>query len=440
MMLFQECNRSVFLFYSFCTFFIKYDKMNLKDGEIFMKILNFGSCNIDLVYSLNHIVACGETETADDMNVFPGGKGLNQSIALARAGAKVYHAGCIGEDGKFLSDIMKDNGVDTTYLKQVKGKNGHAVIQVGSEGDNSIFVYSGSNSMITEEFIDSVLDNFEAGDILLIQNEINGIPSIVEKAHERKLCIVFNPSPYNEEIKKINLSYVDYLILNEIEAEMFSGIHEPEQSLQYFAENYPDMKIVLTLGKNGSVYLDKDKKIYRSAFLAKTVDTTAAGDTFTGFFIAGISEGSDCAEVLRIASAASAIAVSRQGAAPSIPSAEEVREKINSMKEYKTGENIKKILDDYIEKNLKILSLKNLSEFLGYSVTHTQNIVKKLYGKSFSKLIQDLRCEEAAKLLKESDLSVSEIITAVGYENESFFRGIFKQKYNKNMSEFRRDK
>ena len=132
-----------------------------------MKILNFGSCNIDYVYSLDHIVEAGETETSYKRETFPGGKGLNQSIAVAKAGAKIYHAGCTGCDGDILSDILSENGVDISYLKKVSENNGHAVIQVSAKGENSIFIYPGSNEAVSKDYIDAVLENFGQGDIIL---------------------------------------------------------------------------------------------------------------------------------------------------------------------------------------------------------------------------------------------------------------------------------
>lgn len=289
-----------------------------------MKILNFGSCNIDYVYSLDHIVAPGETETTHKLQTFPGGKGLNQSVALAKAGAEVYHAGCIGNDGDMLLDVLRESGVDVSYIKTADVKNGHAIIQVSNEGANSIFLYPGSNEMISTEFIDEVLANFAEGDIILLQNEINSVDYIIEKAYQKGMCIVFNPSPYNEKISSIDLNMISYLILNEVEAKDISGCEEPKESLVYFKKNYPMLKVMLTLGENGCVYMDKDNEVYQSAFSVDVVDTTAAGDTFTGYFVSEISRGTDYKGVLEISSVASAIAVSRDGAAPSIPHREEV--------------------------------------------------------------------------------------------------------------------
>ena len=123
-----------------------------------MKILNFGSCNIDYVYSMDHIVRVGETQSTYQLEIFPGGKGLNQSIAIARAGASVYHAGCIGSDGEMLTELLTKSGVNVSYVRTVDAKNGHAIIQVSAKGENSIFLYGGSNEMISESFIDFVLE------------------------------------------------------------------------------------------------------------------------------------------------------------------------------------------------------------------------------------------------------------------------------------------
>lgn len=296
-----------------------------------MKILNFGSCNIDYVYSLDHIVEPGETESIYEMNIFPGGKGLNQSIATARAGATVYHAGCVGNDGRLLLDILQESGVNTQYTKTVDEKNGHAIIQVSSKGENSILLYSGSNGMVSKKQIDSVLKDFGIGDVLLLQNEINNINTIIEKAYKKGMCIIFNPSPFNDTLKEIDLNMISYLLLNEVEAKSFSGSEDLEANLSYFRTHYPNLKIVLTLGVRGCVYMDSDCEIHQQAFRVEAVDTTAAGDTFTGYFVAELAKGTDYEEILKLASAASALAVSKHGAAPSIPSKKEVLEVIETL-------------------------------------------------------------------------------------------------------------
>lgn len=284
-----------------------------------MKIINFGSCNIDYVYSLHHIVAPGETEATSGMAVFPGGKGLNQSIAAARAGAEVVHVGYIGEDGKLLLDTLRESNVQTSYIKTWSGKSGHAIIQLAANGENSIFLYPGANWQFTREYIDEVLDDFSDEDVVLLQNEINDIEYIVEKAYQRNMVVVLNPSPFNEIIERIDLHKIAYLVLNEVEAKGFTGCEDVEGSLEYFHTHYPSLKIMLTLGGKGCVYMDETQTHYQAGNKVEVVDTTAAGDTFTGYFVTGLSEGKEISEVLQLATNAAGISVSRKGAAPSIP-------------------------------------------------------------------------------------------------------------------------
>ena len=161
-----------------------------------MKIVNFGSCNIDYVYKLHHIVHVGETEHSEGRDVFPGGKGLNQSIAIAKAGATVYHAGLVGADGGLLLDTKQECGVDTSFVKKVDAPSGHAIIQVSSKGENSIFIHSGANGMITKEYVDEVLSHFEAGDLLVLQNEINELSYLIEQAHMRGMTVITTTRPF----------------------------------------------------------------------------------------------------------------------------------------------------------------------------------------------------------------------------------------------------
>lgn len=407
-----------------------------------MKILNFGSCNIDYVYSLDHIVRAGETETTSAMSVFPGGKGLNQSIALSRAGGEVFHAGCIGEGGEFLRDLLAGNGVDTSFLRTVDGKNGHAVIQVSREGENSIFLYPGSNECITREQIDETLSHFSEGDLLLLQNEVNELGYLVEAAHRRGLRIVLNPSPYNETIRNLNFGMLSCLILNEVEAGGITGCDSSEEALVYFRAHYPNLSVMLTLGKKGCVYQDAAQCISHGAFRVTAVDTTAAGDTFTGYFVAGISEGKPMDEILRLASCASAISVSRMGAAPSIPKKEEVLALLPSMKTVPRDAKRRAVLqkiEQYLTENLSRANLSELSAILGYSEAYTAQLVKELTGRGFREQVQEKRLRRAATLLLSAELSVGEIIRAVGYENESFFRAAFRKRYGMNPLEYRKN-
>lgn len=289
-----------------------------------MKILNFGSLNIDYIYRVGHIGAPGETLAAASREVFCGGKGLNQSIALARAGAEVYHAGCIGEEGAMLRQAMEDAGVDCTHVKTLCCASGHAVIQVEDSGQNAILLFGGANQMMTEDFVDEVLADFGSGDVLLLQNEINLLGEIVEKAYERGMKIALNPSPYNQNLTDVDMNKISILLLNEVEGEQMTGEHKPEKILQKLQQSYPDVEVVLTLGKAGAVYGCGQRVYAQEAFSVKAVDTTGAGDTFTGYFLAALMEGLAISECLELAAKASAIAVTRPGAAPAIPARHEV--------------------------------------------------------------------------------------------------------------------
>lgn len=295
-----------------------------------MKVLCFGSLNIDYTYKVDHFVKKGETISSEALKVFSGGKGLNQSIALARAGVETWHAGSIGEDGRFLLEQMEEAGVNTecvTILKEVP--TGNAIIQNDREGDNCILLYGGANQAITREQVDGVLDRFEKGDFLVLQNEINEMGYLMEQAHKRGLKLVLNPSPMNEKIRKLPLEHVDYFLLNEIEAGQILGQDvregfEKEQLAGALRKCFPEAVIVLTLGEEGAVYLDKRESFSQPACKVKAVDTTAAGDTFTGYFIGGLLRGQTVREAMAMAAKASAIAVTRLGASPSIPALAEV--------------------------------------------------------------------------------------------------------------------
>ena len=289
-----------------------------------MKVLNIGSMNLDLVYSVDHIVQPGETEASVSMNTFLGGKGMNQSVALAKAGVEVYQGGMIGEDGQPFLDACAEYGVRADFIRKVEGKSGHAVIQIDSSAQNCILLYGGANQMLTERYVDEVLEHFGAGDILLLQNEVNLLPYIVDKAYEKGMQIALNPSPFNEKLSKVDMTKISIFLLNEVEGNQVTGLTAPEEIIAKMQELYPHAKIVLTLGKDGAVYAEGEQRFFQPIFPVKAVDTTAAGDTFTGYFLAGLAEGMAIPETLKMSAKASSIAVSRAGAVPSIPYRAEV--------------------------------------------------------------------------------------------------------------------
>ena len=281
-----------------------------------MKALCFGSLNIDFTYRVDHFVARGETLLSENLQVFSGGKGLNQSVALSRAGLATYHAGAVGEDGRFLLQQLREAGVDTSCV-DVRGdvRTGHAIIQNSPDGDNCILLYGGANQAITREQIDAVLSQFAAGDLLVLQNEINELAYLMERACQRGLRIALNPSPMNGSVAALPLHTVTWLILNEVEAAQILGacVTDGAAAARALHEKLPRTAIVLTMGKNGSYYDDGVQQVYQSAFPVQAVDTTAAGDSYAAGFIYGLSKGFDLARCGRIASMVSAEVVQVTG-------------------------------------------------------------------------------------------------------------------------------
>lgn len=290
-----------------------------------MKFLNFGSLNIDKVYDVSHFVNKGETLSSISYSEFAGGKGLNQSIALSRSGSTVFHAGKIGADGLFLKDTLQREGINTDCVFEDSKVSGHAIIQVDSNGENCILLFGGANKEITVNQVDIVLNNFFKGDILVLQNEINLIDYIIDEAHKKELLIALNPSPIDKNIKEIDFSKIDYLIFNEIEGKEITNESEPTKILNVLLSRYNNLKLILTLGSNGVIYKDKSNEYFHDIYKTDVVDTTAAGDTFLGFFLSILSQSNDVELALKMASKASSIAVSRNGASVSIPLLSEIK-------------------------------------------------------------------------------------------------------------------
>ena len=288
-----------------------------------MKMLVFGSVNIDHVYRMPHLVRAGETLSSSVYQRNPGGKGLNQAIALARAGMEVSFAGAIGRDGLFLRDYLASFGVDTSLVRVLEEPTGHAMIQLDEAGQNAIVLYGGANQQMTGASIRDTLADFGAGDCILLQNEINLLDEIVRQAKEKGMQVILNPSPMSGALPPL-LPLVDWLILNEVEGEDVTGCREPDAMLDALLSRCPDCRVVLTLGVQGAMYADRTRRCFQPAFPVQAVDTTAAGDTFTGYFFQGVLGGGTVEEALRAAARASAIAVTRPGAGGSIPAMAEV--------------------------------------------------------------------------------------------------------------------
>lgn len=291
-----------------------------------MDILNIGSLNIDYVYQVEHFVSPGETLLANNLFLNCGGKGLNQSIAAARAGSKVYHAGLVGNDGEKLLHQLSSNKVDINYVKQVKDQGGHAIIQINKEGQNCILLYGGTNQCLTKEYIDQVLDCFGNQGMVLLQNEMNLISYIIEKASEKGLLVALNAAPMNRAVLDYPIQKLAWLIINEIEGRELAECDKDTEILPKLAEKYPNCNLLLTLGSQGACCYSNGS-IYRiGSHRVDVVDTTAAGDTFTGYFLSAINNNESIGDSLLFATTASALCVRRKGASDSIPLKYEVDE------------------------------------------------------------------------------------------------------------------
>ncbi len=291
-----------------------------------MPILNFGSLNIDHVYRVDNFVLPGETKHTKSYTINSGGKGLNQSIAAARAGSQVFHAGVAGRDGGFLVEMLQAAGVDTSLMQTSAEVSGHAIIQVADSGQNCILLYGGTNQMLTEAYVDRTLDAFGGDGFVLLQNETNLVGKIIEKAAAKGLQVALNAAPYSEDVNAYPIDQLDWLIVNEVEGAGIIGGAVDENLLQRLAERYPKAGILLTLGSRGAQCVQNGHYASIGSCKVQAVDTTAAGDTFSGYFLFGVMQSLSLAETLRLATVASALCVQRPGAANSIPTRAEVEQ------------------------------------------------------------------------------------------------------------------
>lgn len=292
-----------------------------------MEILCYGSLNIDYIYHVPHQIKPGETLSSRSLEKNPGGKGENQAAALAKAGCSVKMAGKIGRDGLFLLDALKSTGADTTEVRVSDCFTGHAIIQLSDDGENSIILFPGANREQTKAEIDETFSRSEKGSYLILQNEINELPYIIHRAKENQMKIVLNPSPFDSSILTLPLNDIDILIVNEVEAAELAGLpadSEYEAILDKLRADYKENEVIMTVGKNGAYYQNKDARYYQPIIKGPVVDTTAAGDTFAGYFIASRIRGYDAEKSMYYAAKASGITVSREGAMKSIPLADEV--------------------------------------------------------------------------------------------------------------------
>ena len=289
-----------------------------------MKVFNFGSINIDHIYRIPHFIRPGETLASNKYQMMLGGKGANQSIALARAGVMVQHIGRISFHDEWICRKLQKNGIGVYCIQHVDEPTGHAIIQVSDSGENSILLFGGANHGFSKLSLTEYFSNAQAGDWLLMQNECNLTEDALRLAKDHDMIVAFNPAPMTRDVLDLPMECVDYLIVNELEAEDLANdtqlsADEPKALLEALHKRYPHLKIVLTLGKQGVLYKDTEQTLEVAAQVVDVVDTTAAGDTFIGYFVQQLVVGESVKDALEMANRAAAITVQTLGASDSIP-------------------------------------------------------------------------------------------------------------------------
>ena len=289
------------------------------------KLVNFGSLCIDNVYRVARIAHAGETVASDSHAVFPGGKGLNQSIAAAKGGAQVVHVGAVGSDGDWLRDTLAEAAVDASGVRTVGAASGHAVIQVNDAGENAIVIAGGANRHLTSADREAAMAHMAAGDWLLLQNEVNDLEAMLELAASRGCQVAFNVAPADGREANYDLAGVALLIVNEVEAAALAGVADPSAAASTLRERHPNAELVLTLGADGLIHGGPNGIASLPAFPVQAVDETGAGDAFIGFLMAALLAGAAMPQALRLGGAAGALAATKAGAASSIPTLAEAQ-------------------------------------------------------------------------------------------------------------------
>lgn len=285
-----------------------------------MSVWNLGSINVDLFYRVPHLVQPGETLPATAHEIGLGGKGANQSVAVARAGAEVHHLGMIGADNTWVLDRLTGYGVDVAHVGRADAATGHALILVDEAGENAIVTYAGANYRQSLDAVTAALGGAAAGDIFMLQNEVSLKVESARIAQEKGLFVVYSAAPFKADVVGEMLPHVDLLVLNEVEAEQLA------EALAMPVPEIPVANLIVTRGAKGASWREQatGEETRVEAFAVTPVDTAGAGDCFIGYVVAGLDQGLSRAEALRLGAAAAALKVTRPGTADAIPSRAEV--------------------------------------------------------------------------------------------------------------------
>lgn len=288
-----------------------------------------GSISTDFVVTTNRVPKQGETVYGQAFETTFGGKGANQAVAAARLGGQVQMFGCVGGDqfGQETKANLARNGVDVTAIKTIEDTTtGSAHITV-FEGDNAIVYVPGANQEVTVDYLKSVEADLLACTYFVIQNEIP-MPSIqylIDLADAHDIKVTYDPAPFIE-IDKAYLEKVDYLLPNETEAKEMFG----DQDVDALLGQYP-AQLLITLGGDGIRYHDGEVAVHVPAIKGEVVDTTGAGDTFSGAFTVALSKGNSLADAIQFASIAGSLSVQKFGAQGGMPTIDALKthEKFN---------------------------------------------------------------------------------------------------------------
>lgn len=281
-------------------------------------IWNLGSINADNLYQVPHLPAAGETLAAAQYRQGLGGKGANMSVAAARGGAQVSHIGAVGADGRWAVDRLVEYGVDISHIATVNTPTGHAVVAIDEHGENSIILFLGANHALTHGLIEQALTQASPGDWVVMQNETNAQSFTAKAAKSRGMKVLYAAAPFEAMAVKAVLDDVDILVLNEIEARQLTD------SMKTTLAELPVRDVIVTLGKDGCRWVSDGSERIFPAYPATAVDTTGAGDTFTGYLAAGLDRNMPMPDAIDLALKAGALMVSRKGTADVIPDLKEI--------------------------------------------------------------------------------------------------------------------
>lgn len=285
-----------------------------------MAIWNLGSINADFVYSVPHFPAPGETLASTDRKIFLGGKGANMSVAAARAAARVNHIGAVGEDGRWAVQRLLEYGVETTYIAEIGVETAQAIITVNTCGENSIILHQGANIHIPDHTLEQALTQAKTGDIFIFQNETNLQVQAARLARKMGLTVAYAAAPFHADIVKAVLPFLNILFLNAVEAEQL------KEATGQGPADLPVENVIVTLGAEGATWFGPEGPAHVAPHQVMSVDSTGAGDTFTGYVLAGLDRGQPMLQALQTASKAAAIMVTRYGTADVIPDLRDVQE------------------------------------------------------------------------------------------------------------------